>query len=323
MVCVSVIIPTFNSSAYIAESVESILRQTYQDFEIIIVDDGSSDGTRRIIERYAGRSGKTIRCLYQNNRGPGAARNHGMRYAQGKFIAFLDADDVWMPAKLSKQVSVMNNYPDIGLVYCDNYFVDKERRVLPDSAHRHALPSGDITLQFFYRYFMFTSAVLARRFCIEQTGFFREDIFVGEDYHYFIRLCYGRMVGLVDEKLLEKRVLKESLSNRDSMLNARNDLILLTDFIKEKPEFYRQHRGAIAQRLADYHFTIAYQWLRQGRNVLSLIYLFRSLRYRKSLRALKCAGLALIPYDFVRLVKSKISGTAYEYPGTEQKVQKE
>jgi hypothetical protein len=146
---------------------------------------------------------------------------------------------------------------------------------------------------------------------------------VGEDYHYFMRLSYGCLVELVEEKLLEKRVLDESLSNQDYLLNARNDLLLMTDFIRENPEYYRRNRDIIARRLAAYHFSLGYRWLRDGRNALSLYYLAQSLRYRTRLKTLKCMAIALIPYDFVRFLRGRISGKGYEYPRREQEQEEE
>ena len=112
---VSVVIPTYNRSDYILEAVESILTQTYRDFEIIIVDDGSTDDTRDVL---AGQiEAGTIRYIYQENRSKSAARNHGIRLAKGEYIAFLDSDDLFTPTKLAKQVAFLDEHPDIGFVH--------------------------------------------------------------------------------------------------------------------------------------------------------------------------------------------------------------
>ena len=93
---VSVIIPTYNSAGYIEEALESVFEQTLQDFEIIVVDDGSTDGTGEVLRKY----GDRIRYIYQENNGPASARNGGIRVARGEYIAFLDADDLWVSTKL-------------------------------------------------------------------------------------------------------------------------------------------------------------------------------------------------------------------------------
>lgn len=306
MVGASIIIPSFNNGTYIAESIDSVLQQTYGNFEIIVIDDGSTDDSGGIIEQYAERYPGVVRFFRQQNRGPGAARNTGLRNARGIYIAFNDADDLWLPQKLEKQVAVLDRDSNIGAVYCDNYYVDEQRRILPERKSKQRLPRGRITMDLFYRYCIYTSSILVRRSVIEKTGFFREDIFVGEDYHYFLRLSYNCEIDLVDEKLVEKRVLSESLSNQDEMLNAANDLIIFRDFLKEHPEFYALHRAELVERLHIYNFEVGYKWLKMGRNLQSMYYLLNALKYRWSLRTVKCLLLTLFPYDFVRAVKEKV-----------------
>lgn len=109
---VSVIIPTYNSAPYIVDAIGSVLAQTYQNLEIIVVDDGSNDNTREVLVRYRDK----ITCLYQENRGVSAARNRGMQHAQGEFIALLDADDIWLPTKLERQLRFMFEHMDVELV---------------------------------------------------------------------------------------------------------------------------------------------------------------------------------------------------------------
>jgi len=117
---VSAIIPTYNCAAYLGEALDSILAQTYPDVEIIVVDDGSTDNTRQVLEPYGGR----IVYLYQENQGESVARNRGIEAAGGEFIAFLDADDLWLPTKLERLVAAMDLYPEAVLAYSYAYAVD-------------------------------------------------------------------------------------------------------------------------------------------------------------------------------------------------------
>ncbi|PIZ44424.1 hypothetical protein COY31_02670, partial [Candidatus Wolfebacteria bacterium CG_4_10_14_0_2_um_filter_39_18] len=120
---VSIIIPAYNAASFIGDSVRSALTQTYPNKEIVVVDDGSTDDTRAILEEYI-KSGQ-IKYFYQENKGPAAARNLGIKNSSGEFIAFLDADDVWLPEKLKKQIDLFKN-PKVGLVYSDmEFFGDK------------------------------------------------------------------------------------------------------------------------------------------------------------------------------------------------------
>jgi glycosyltransferase involved in cell wall biosynthesis len=114
MVCgkVSVIIPTFNRCSIITDAIESVLRQTYSQYEIIVVDDGSVDTTKETVSKY----GSNIKYIYQENAGPSAARNTGIRHAKGDLIAFLDSDDVWREDKLALQVACFTDNPRVGIV---------------------------------------------------------------------------------------------------------------------------------------------------------------------------------------------------------------
>ena len=114
---VSVIIPAHNAERHLAQAIDSVLAQTYQDFEILLVDDGSTDNTLQVAERYR----EQVRIYTQEQCGPSAARNAGLRKAQGKFVAFLDADDILLPEKLSRQVGFLKTYPQIDVVYSNGY----------------------------------------------------------------------------------------------------------------------------------------------------------------------------------------------------------
>ena len=115
MPAVSVITPAYNAASFVAQTIESIRAQTFDDWELVIVDDGSTDGTTDIIGEYQERDGR-IRLLHQANAGPSAARNHAMREARGEFLAFLDSDDTWDPEYLDRQLAIFRDYPDTHLV---------------------------------------------------------------------------------------------------------------------------------------------------------------------------------------------------------------
>ena len=118
---VSVIIPTYNRAKYITSAIDSVLSQTYNNIEIIVVDDGSNDSTREVLYRY----GNKIRYVYQENLGVSAARNRGIELSKGEWIAFLDSDDVWFPKKLSVQMEHISERPEID-VHVTNVFISRE-----------------------------------------------------------------------------------------------------------------------------------------------------------------------------------------------------
>ena len=130
---VSIIVPTFNREKHLDTALRSVFNQTFVDFEVIVVDDGSTDGTEAVVEQYQGFYPEKVRYFYQSNRGPGSARNLGIQKAVGEYIAFLDSDDVWDSRKLGHQVSFLEENPDIGGVFSDYYAFDKKENVVVKS----------------------------------------------------------------------------------------------------------------------------------------------------------------------------------------------
>ncbi|MHB9156226.1 MAG: glycosyltransferase family 2 protein, partial [Endomicrobiales bacterium] len=297
---VSVIIPAYNNGIYLPESIESVLKQTYQDFEILVIDDGSTDKTRETAERYAREYPHRVRYAYQENRGAGAARNKGLTQAKGEYLAFLDADDRWLSTKLEKQVHLLDSRPDIGLVYTNLFFVDRENNVVRHGTlDGFSLPRGEVSLFFYFRYFMYTSTVMLRKRCAERVGFFREDISVSEDFDFLLRVSAVCKVECQEEKLLAKRSREDSLSSIDGMQNARNDLAVLTDFITKNPGFFGKHRKLISTMLGKRNGDLGYWSLKRGNKLFSLPYVLASLRYGPSVKAVKCLVQIALPLKIV------------------------
>lgn len=137
MVTVSVIIPVYNVEKYIAETIESVLAQTYQDFEIIIVDDESPDNSIEICRRF---TDERIRIFQQKNRGLAGARNTGIRHSQGNYIALLDSDDLWLSEKLERQVNFLETHPQVGVTFCPAEFMNEEG--IPLATYQHPKLTG-------------------------------------------------------------------------------------------------------------------------------------------------------------------------------------
>lgn len=298
---VSVIIPSFNNATYLAESLESALGQTYKDLEVILVDDGSTDNTQEVVKPYAGR----VRYLYQENQGPAAARNRGIREASGEFIAFLDADDIWKSNKIEKQLRNFESHPEIGFVYCDNDFVDFEGRLIQFHAYEPILKRGNLVLDLFCRYFIMTPSIVIRRTCFDRVGLFNEALRVGEDYEFFLKLAYFYLGDVIEEKLWMRRVVAGSLSRKDFVLDAESDLATLKRFLKERPDFFTKNRARVVQRLADYHFSFAYHCLEKGKNLLAFLNLLASLRYNFSLKTFQNILLCGLPFSLRKSLKEK------------------
>jgi glycosyltransferase involved in cell wall biosynthesis len=191
---VSVIVPCYNCARFVREGVDSVLSQTGGQVEVIVVDDGSTDESAQILATY----GDRIRVLTQKNAGVAAARNAGLRAARGEFIAFLDADDVWLPGKVAAQVGYLRRHADIGLVYA-NWRVwrpddDGVWRVPAQLARStgaqddiDARRSGWLYNQLLEDCVIHTSSALMRRSLAVRVGFFDAALRCGEDYDYWLR----------------------------------------------------------------------------------------------------------------------------------------
>lgn len=183
---VSIIIPTYNAEDYIKEAVDSTLRQIYKNIEVIVVDDGSTDNTRNVLEPYIV-AGK-IRYIYQNNKGLAGARNTGIKNSKGVYIALLDADDLFLPEKIAEQVKVLETNRDFGVCYSDIlHFTDSEPRRFYH--HRYRYPSGDIFEELLHRQFINPLAVIARREIFEKYGYFDENLRRSEDWDLWLKLA--------------------------------------------------------------------------------------------------------------------------------------
>ena len=196
---VSIIIPTHNRKAFVMEAIVSVLAQTYEDFELIVVDDGSVDGTGEALKRYE----ESLHYLYQANQGVSVARNNGLALAQGEFIAFLDSDDLWLPKKLAIQVAFMDQHPEAQICYTDELWVRRGVRVNPKK--RHAKYSGEIYPHCLPLCIISPSSAIMRRGLFEQIGTFDPGLPVCEDYDLWLRVAARFPVFFIPQRLIVKR----------------------------------------------------------------------------------------------------------------------
>jgi glycosyltransferase involved in cell wall biosynthesis len=200
---VSVIVPSFNRRAMVLEAVESVLAQRGADFELIVVDDGSTDGTARALE--ALRSERAARFAIERipNRGPAAARNRGVAIARAQFIAFLDSDDLWMPGKLAEQFAFMRANADCAISQCEEVWMRSGRRVNPGRRHRKR--AGDIFIESLRTCLISPSAVIMRTALFRAMGGFDESMAAAEDYDLWLRILVSHEVGLLERPLVTRR----------------------------------------------------------------------------------------------------------------------
>ena len=220
---VSIVIPTFNRETSVMAAVESVLRQTFTDFEVVVVDDGSTDGTAA---RIAAIADARVRYVHQTNAGVSAARNLGVRVARGDILSFLDSDDLWMPDKLAHEVAFLDARPDAGAVFSDLVKYDGDRvvpsfmRASPVFAGMLALRLRDASVVFEQREMLLCllqevpilpSAFTLRRVAFVAAGGFDETWRAWEDWEFFLRLARQVRFGYIDRPLAAHRLSADSL----------------------------------------------------------------------------------------------------------------
>ncbi len=220
---VSVIIPAFNASRFIVETLDSVYAQSFRDFEVIVVDDGSTDGTAKKVREYQAQlrpGGPELAFIPQPNGGPSRARNTGIKAARGEFIAFLDADDLWLPETLARMSAAIEKHPQCGLVFGDASSFDATGTLTPSVFGKigrpPVAPDGCVIKPFtalLEGNFILTGAVLMRRACLLETGCFDESIRYGEDAGVWLRAALLAPMALIPEVLLRRRIHEGNASN--------------------------------------------------------------------------------------------------------------
>jgi len=259
---VSVIIPTYNRAHLLPRAIQTVLNQTYQDFELIVVDDGSTDNTEEIVKSFNDPCIRYIR--HEENKGAAAARNTGIKAAKGGFIAFQDSDDEWLPEKLEKQMKVFENAPaKVGVVYTGFWRIENNKKIyIPFSWVKQK--EGNIHKELLKGNFVTTQSIVARKECFRKVGMFDEKLPRFQDWELVIRLSKYYNFKCIDEPLLISYYTSESISaNNDALIKALK-LILskhFNDFAEDK------------KLLSKYYFSIGHNLclnnnFKEGRNYL-------------------------------------------------------
>ncbi len=204
---VSVIIPTYNQEKYIKKTLESVLSQTFKSIEIIVVDDGSTDETAEIVNSF---NEPRIIYIWQKNKGPAAARNTGIKRAQGKYIAFLDADDLWLREKLERQINFMEKNSEIGLLGTGCYEINHKGEMMS----KKIFPTKNkILKKILIRYNPFIqSSIMLKKEIFDKKEGYNESFPQSEDYELWLRIAKNYKIANLPEYLVMKRYYKESLS---------------------------------------------------------------------------------------------------------------
>jgi glycosyltransferase involved in cell wall biosynthesis len=209
---VAVIIPAYNQAAYICSTIETVQKQTFSDWELFIIDDGSTDNTTEAVREFL--ADKRIHYTKQQNKERAVARNEGIQQSSAPYIAFLDADDLWHPEKLAKQLGAMAAHRDAGLCYTLADPIDRDGKPLQKSGRSHTC-SGNIFDPLLLSNFITNSSVLVRRATLMDVGLFDSQLpaFGSEDWDLWLRMARRTAVCLVNEELTFYRVHAENTSH--------------------------------------------------------------------------------------------------------------
>ncbi|HEY7406227.1 MAG TPA: glycosyltransferase [Candidatus Angelobacter sp.] len=289
MVDVSVVIATYNRSRQVREAIDSVLAQTVPVREIIVVDDGSRDDTREQLLAY----GDRIRPFFQANGGASAARNLAMRKAQGSWIAFLDDDDVWVPEKIEQQWKLVENDSALGLVYCSDYAVDEQLRVLYERKAQEG-NRGEVFERLLIKNFIFTSCVMARRDAVEKAGYMLGEYKFAQDWDLWLKIAAENPVDFAPAPLVLYRQSPTGCLTHDM---KADDRLLEMKTIMQRALALRDVSPATRRRAA---FEIESQWasasLVNGKNAAALPHALRAVAAKPTwLEGYRLTAYSLVP----------------------------
>ena len=282
---VSVVIPTYNRARYICRAINSVLSQTFTDYEIIIVDDGSTDNTKKILAQY----GNRIVYLAQSNQGISASRNRGIAVARGKYIAFLDSDDEWLPEKLAIQVDMLEKNEKLGLVCSRMLILDgdgKQRGYKPEERTGKNFKElieigGDLP----------TSTVITRKDCFDKMGVFDEALPPMEDFEMWVRIASKYDIYMLPEKVLAYYYHHDDQITKDMTLVYEATIKLDKKFI------------SLFRHLDDFPIKTVHKRMAANEYVLSRIY-YQKRRFHDAFRTL-CDAIYRCPAIGMVFVKKK------------------
>lgn len=295
---VSVVIPTYNSARFLATAIRSVLAQTYKEYEIIVVDDGSSDNTTEVIKKF----GEVCTYIWQRNAGTAAARNNGIAASRGHLIAFLDADDAWLPGKLEAQVRLFEEKPEVGLVETASYLCDEDLnpiRYLPPARLR-----GDVFEDMLVNgKGLVCSSVVVRRSLLERVGGFNTSFRFIEDREMWLRLAKHCDFDFLEEAYVYYRVHPGNKLTHGRMILCEHSGILeqhlphRQDLVDRTNEILRRH-----VEFAIKVMCLGHQW----RDALSsTVFYMKTYPFRDSWRPLVWLPALAIPkkllYSFRKL----------------------
>lgn len=319
----SILITTFNSEKYIRESLDSALVQTYPNFEVVVVDGGSTDGTREIIREYvdsclrassavaAAKAGQgsggqaRVRPIFSEKRlGIKEGRNLLFKEAHGELLTFLDSDDIYLPEKVAEEAAFLETHPDYAAVYCDiRYFFDGEPGKF--YKHRYTFHSGDIFKELLSRMFITNTAVMFRRAVFDALGGYDETLGMVEDWEYFLRMAHaGHKIGFLPKPLVRYRLRWDNNTRFDNQVPIQESAVKIFENLHTRMSAEERVRYGMDAILSRRRLRLAVAYLATGKGKEARA-LFKSISGSVALRsaawALSFMG-AVLPTRFMRFL---------------------
>ena len=301
---VSIIIPTYNREKFIGRALESVLAQTYKDYEIIVIDDGSQDQTRDVVRQYGG----NIKYVYQQNGGSSSARNRGIQESTGEYIAFLDSDDIWIPEKLAIQVEILDKNKSIGIVCSRMPIFDKEGKQIGFKPQEHI--GKDFIALITHWGDLPTSTVMTRRECFDKVGLFDTSLKTIQDFDMWLRIASRYDIYEYRDKCLA-RYFRHGVQNTGNWANVLQGILSLQQKIVRnyghRPDFPHQ---IYRERIVSHQYWLSRALFKQRnyvkacRHLASVVFkdpLVGRLFFEKNDGTLKKSVIMIKPYGFLVL----------------------
>ncbi|MDT8318755.1 MAG: glycosyltransferase [bacterium] len=287
---VSIITPYYNGRHFIEDAVNSVLMQTYEDFEMIIVNDASPDMPMEFLGQLAGRD-KRIKLLnHEKNRGISAARNTAIMQAEGDCIALLDQDDLWLPDKLQLQIDYLKDHRERGLVFCNYYRIDKVGKITGQGKKCKTVVGTSLEstlINLFMKNRITACSVMFRRECLDAVGLFDESLIGGtDDYDMWLRIAGQYQIGYIDEPLVKRRSHGENTSTKFKERGMLDHLSII-EGIAEKFPILKKYKS---ERLSKIYYNLGRYYIKRGS---------RSESIRNFRDCIRCTPLKLKAYLYL------------------------
>jgi len=273
---VSVILPCYNGARWIGQAIESVLAQTYKDFELLIIDDGSKDNSKEIVASYL--CDERMRYIRQENRGFSAAVNRGIKESNGGLIGFIGQDDLWMPNKLELQVNYLSEHRDVDLVHSNYCSIDSEGRIIGvrDIKIPQVSSKKKVVEHLFLNNFIGFETVLVKRKCFNEVGFFDERMVGFSDHDMWLRLAGSFNIGYLDLPLVKKRQHEFQLSKVRVEAVLKDKFLMVKKAIDCYPFLKRVERKKLAQLYYAWGMTL----MQKGNNKKTKQKFIKAIKYQ-------------------------------------------